>query len=79
MRRSLSCQAPVKYRVLGVAAVRSLQETERAGTARERGEFGFQFVTRRPFEVFAYNDVDAASNIGQLPLESEKKMPSYAG
>lgn len=26
----------------------------------------FLFVTRRPFEVFAYNDVDAANNIGQL-------------
>jgi hypothetical protein len=27
---------------------------------------GFQFFTKRPFEVFAYNDVDA-SGIGQLP------------
>jgi hypothetical protein len=40
---------------------------------------GIQFVTRRPFEVFAYNDVDAATNIGQLSEPTEKKMPSYAG
>lgn len=26
-----------------------------------------QFFTGRPFEVFAYNDVDAAGNLGQLP------------
>ncbi len=26
----------------------------------------FRFVTKRPFETFAYDDVDAATNIGQL-------------
>jgi hypothetical protein len=39
----------------------------------------FLFVTRRPFEVFAYNDVDAASNIGQLPALTPGASPSFAG
>ena len=28
---------------------------------------GFRFFDARPFEVFAYNDVDVANNLGQLP------------
>ena len=40
---------------------------------------GFQYVTRRPFEVFAYNDVDAANNLGQLPALEPRSAPSFAG
>ncbi len=32
----------------------------------------FRFVTKRPFETFAYNDVDAANNLGQLPTVDSK-------
>ncbi len=39
----------------------------------------FLFVTRRPFEVFAYNDVDAANNLGQLPDVIPGRAPSYGG
>jgi hypothetical protein len=28
---------------------------------------GVQFYDKRPFEVFSYNDVDVANNLGQLP------------
>ncbi len=33
------------------------------------GRVGFvRFVTKRPFETFAWDDVDAANNLGQLPV-----------
>jgi len=34
-------------------------------------------LTNRPFETFAYDDVDAANNLGQLPnLDSRGKIIS---
>ena len=51
MRRSLSCQVPVKYRVLGVAAMRPLQQAEPAGATREGREFGLQLVARTDVEA----------------------------
>src|ERR1700730_169456 len=45
MRRALSCQAPVKYSVLGVAAMRALQAVQRTGAARERRQLCREVVT----------------------------------
>ena len=50
MRRSLSCEAPVKYGVLGVAAMRALQAVQPTGVAGEPCQLCRKLVTRAYME-----------------------------
>src|SRR5438445_13405353 len=50
MRGSLSCEAPVKYGVLSVAAMRALQAVQRTGVAGERRQLSRKLVTRAYME-----------------------------